>query len=50
MKKAINKRLVLQFTLFGLGIAMLTVGLLRGEAQEIYEKATVVCLECIGIG
>ena len=32
------------------GIVLMVIGIWRGELELIYQKATVVCLECIGIG
>ena len=39
-----------RITLLALGLALITTGVLRTELPEIMRKATVVCLECIGIG
>lgn len=33
-----------------LGILFLVVGILVGEPRSIFDKATQVCLQCIGIG
>ncbi|MCL2187484.1 MAG: hypothetical protein FWC16_06915 [Defluviitaleaceae bacterium] len=43
------KRFV-QALLFLLGVGLITAGILRGEALEIFNRTTVICLECIGIG
>ena len=37
------------FTLL-LGIIFLIVGVNDGQLEEIYHKAVMICLECIGIG
>lgn len=37
------------FTL-ALAVILIGVGLLRGEQQEVLQKAVRICLECIGIG
>ncbi|MBQ3085686.1 MAG: hypothetical protein IJC46_09590 [Clostridia bacterium] len=41
---------LIALSLLGIGVIALTLGLLRGEAAEILKKATIICLECIGIG
>jgi len=33
-----------------IGTALLALGVLLGESDEIHDKGSVVCLECIGIG
>ncbi|MBQ8894574.1 MAG: hypothetical protein IJ043_09260 [Clostridia bacterium] len=32
------------------GLVALIAGILRGEAADVLRKATMICLECIGIG
>ncbi len=32
------------------GVLMLAMGIVRGEHYTVLEKATKICLECIGIG
>jgi hypothetical protein len=36
--------------LLGVGLALLLVGVMRGEAAIVLAKAIRICLECIGIG
>ena len=33
-----------------IGIMLMILGILRGELQQIYQKAIIICLECIAIG
>lgn len=44
------KKYVLQLVLLVVGVAMLSVGALRGEADTVLAKAIRLCLECVGIG
>ncbi|MBQ9623496.1 MAG: hypothetical protein IJJ71_12530 [Treponema sp.] len=32
------------------GIAFVIAGIFRGEAETVFNKATRICMECIGIG
>ena len=43
-------RLIIPAVIFTAGIVLMVLGILRGELHEIYHKAIVLCLECIGIG
>ena len=33
-----------------LGVALLVIGALGGEAEIVFRKATHICMECIGLG
>ena len=33
-----------------LGVVFLVIGAFGGQLAEIYRKAVMICLECIGIG
>lgn len=32
------------------GIVLVIAGIFRGEAETVFNKATRICMECIGIG
>lgn len=34
----------------GIGVLFLLLGFKEGQLQDIYKKAVMICLECIGIG
>jgi hypothetical protein len=42
--------LLIQVSLFTLGAVLLIMGILHSELTEILRKATIICMECIGIG
>jgi len=48
MNKIVRTILPIGFLLAGL--TLMIVGVMRGELQEVFRKAIIVCLECIGIG
>lgn len=43
-------RKILCVSLLILGIAMIILGVFRGEAETVFEKAVRICMEFIGIG
>lgn len=36
--------------LFAVGVLFLVVGVSKEQFMDIYQKAVMICLECIGIG
>lgn len=38
------------FVLIIIAILCLIVGIVRTDYREVYNKARIICLECIGIG
>ena len=45
-----RKRIIAPTAILALGIALIALGIWRGELPDIVQKAVNVCLECIGIG
>lgn len=43
-------RKIITFSLLTFGLIMIVLGILRGEAETVFEKAIRICMECIGIG
>lgn len=44
------KQRIISVTVLVLSIALIVCGVLNGEAESVIEKATRICMECIGIG
>ncbi|MBQ7956086.1 MAG: hypothetical protein IJ282_10090 [Lachnospiraceae bacterium] len=44
------KRIPLWTVGAGIGVLFLIVGFAEGQFTDIYRKAVMICLECIGIG
>lgn len=45
-----GKERIAGMVLIALGIVFVLAGLYRGEMRAVFAKASVVCLQCIGIG
>ena len=45
-----SMRVILPALILFVGITLMVAGVLQGEPQYLLRKATVICLECIGIG
>ena len=48
--KAKKKALIVSCLVLSAGAALIIAGIIRGEAQSVFEKAVRICMECIGIG
>ena len=45
-----SRRKAMPAAILALGIALAVLGIWHGELADIWRKAAMVCLECIGIG
>lgn len=45
-----KKPALLQIALLALGVSLVVLGVMQGDARDALMKAVNVCLECIGIG
>ncbi len=41
---------ILSLMLIAIGLVTLLAGISRGEAANVLRKATMICMECIGLG
>ena len=45
-----KKNIAVFLALLFIGVLLIAVGILRGEAQTVLEKAVRICVECMGLG
>ncbi len=45
-----NRKYLIPLTILILGLAGIAYGVFQGEAYTVLKKATLICLECIGLG
>lgn len=50
MNKPSKARPPVQLALGAIGAVLVVLGLMRGEFAVTWNKAALICLECIGIG
>ena len=50
MKLTDKQRTILAIISLCVGIALVLAGISRGESETVFNKATRICMECIGIG
>ncbi len=50
MKLTEKHRRITALVVLALGLGLLIAGIFRGEAETVFNKATHICMECIGIG
>ncbi len=49
-KNRILHRRLISYSLLVASIVLVILGIMRGEARTVLQKAVIICLECIGIG
>jgi len=49
MKAPDKKNIILMITLTA-AIILIFVGLIEGQASDVFGKAVKICMECVGIG
>ena len=47
---SVMRKLIMQAALLAVGLAMMALGLSRGEALYVLSRGITICMECIGIG
>ena len=42
--------IIIAWIVFAIGIVLIIAGIATGELPAIWQKAVIICLECIGLG
>ncbi len=45
-----HSKKIISCVIFGLAVAMIAYGVMSGGLRDVWARASMVCLECIGIG
>ena len=49
-KYSARMKFITQLVLIAAAIVFICIGARRGEAETVFSKAILLCLECVGIG
>ena len=50
MKRRLSKPALIALAVLGVGAVLIAVGALLGQPAQVWQKAAVICFECIGLG
>ena len=50
MKCRLSKTALIALAVLAVGVALILVGVALGQPTHVWNKAAVVCFECIGLG
>ncbi len=45
-----KKRSIVSLAIAAVGLTFIVIGVVRGEAGAVMQKAVMICMECIGLG
>ncbi len=50
MKRRLTKTAIVALALLGVAVVLIAVGVALRQPVQVWQKAAVICFECIGLG